>query len=125
MNSVYAGGIASRIASQSAHGICIASRARSVSRNQLSPAIAAVDILGTWLRKRSAQVQSRAIDKITAEVVNNPGLAADLLERYNPATAAARRKMLTQKYGVRAATLLNTLDEADNEDPVLDAVEGK
>lgn len=103
----------------------IASRARSVSRNQLSPAIAAVDILGTWLRKRSAQVQSRAIDKITAEVVNNPGLAADLLERYNPATAAARRKMLTQKYGVRATTLLNTLDEADNEDPVLDAVEGK
>lgn len=103
----------------------IASRARSVSRNQLSPAIAAVDILGTWLRKRSAQVQSRAIDKITAEVVNNPGLAADLLERYNPATAAARRKMLTQKYGVRATTLLNTLDEAENEDPVLDAVEGK
>lgn len=103
----------------------IASRARSVSRNQLSPAIAAVDILGTWLRKRSAQVQSRAIDKITAEVVNNPGLAADLLEKYNPATAAARRKMLTQKYGVRATTLLNTLDEAENEDPVLDAVEGK
>lgn len=103
----------------------IASRARSVSRNQLSPAIAAVDILGTWLRKRSAQVQSRAIDKITAEVVNNPGLAADLLERYNPATAAARRKMLTQKYGVRATTLLNTMDEAENEDPVLDAVTEK
>lgn len=100
----------------------IASRARSVSRGQLSPTIAAVDILGTWLRKRSAQVQSRAIDQITAAVVNNPGMAADLLERYNPATAAARRKMLTQKYGVRATSLLNTLDEAENEDPVLDAI---
>jgi hypothetical protein len=103
----------------------IASRARSVSRGQLSPMIAGVDILGTWLRKRSAQVQSRAIDQITAAVVNNPGMAADLLERYNPATAAARRKMLTQKYGLRATTILNVLDEAENEDPVLDAVEGR
>lgn len=102
----------------------IASRARSVSRNQLSPVIAAVDILGTWLRRRSAQVQSRAIDTITAAVVNNPGLAADLLEKYNPATAAARRRMLTQKYGVRATTLLNVLDDAENEDPVVDAVTG-
>lgn len=101
----------------------IASRARSVSRGQLSPAIAAVDILGTWLRRRSAQVQSRAIDAITASVVNNPGLAADLLEKYNPATAAARREMLTQKYGVRATTLLNVLEEAEDEDPVLEAVQ--
>lgn len=102
----------------------IASRARSVSRNQLSPVIAGVDILGTWLRRRSAQVQSRAIDAITAAVVNNPGLAADLLEKYNPATAAARRAMLTQKYGVRATTLLNVMEEAENEDPVVDAVTG-
>lgn len=103
----------------------IASRARSVSRSQLSPSIAAVDILGTWLRRRSAQVQSRAIDTITAAVVNNPGLAADLLEKYNPATAAARRRMLTQKYGVRATTLLNVLDEAENDDPVLSAIAGE
>lgn len=101
----------------------IASRARSVSRGQLSPTIAGVDILGTWLRRRSAQVQSRAIDAITASVVNNPGLAADLLAKYNPATAAARRAMLTQKYGVRATTLLNILDEAENDDPLLSAIE--
>ena len=101
----------------------IASRARSVSRGQLSPTIAGVDVLSTWLRRRSAQVQSRAIDAITASVVNNPGLAADLLEKYNPATAAARRQMLTQKYGVRATTLLNILDEAENEDPLLSAIE--
>lgn len=103
----------------------LASRARSVSRGQLSPVIAVVDVLGTWLRRRSAQVQSRAIDAITAAVVNNPGLAADLLEKYNPATAAARRKMLTQKYGVRATTVLNIIEEAEEEDPVLDAVEDK
>lgn len=100
----------------------IASRVRSVNRGQLSPTIAVVDVLGTWLRGKSAQVQARAIDQITSAVVNNPGLAADLLEKYNPATAAARRAMITQKYGVRAATLLNILGEAENEDPVLDAV---
>ena len=100
----------------------ISSRARSVTRGQLSPTIAVVDILGTWLRRRSAQVQSRTIDQITALVVNNPGMAADLLEKYNPATAAARRKMLTQKYGLRVTTLLNILDDAENEDPVVDAV---
>ena len=101
----------------------IASRARSVNRGQLSPTIAVVDVLGTWLRGKSAQVQSRAIDQLTSAVVNNPGLAADLLQKYNPADAAARRAMLTQKYGMRVGTLLNVLDEAENEDPVLDAVQ--
>jgi hypothetical protein len=102
----------------------IASRARSVNRGQLSPTIAVVDVLSTWLRNKSAQVQSRAIDNLASTVVNNPGMAADLLEKYNPATAAARRAMLTQKYGVRATQLLNVLDEAENEDPVVDAVSG-
>lgn len=101
----------------------LASRARSVSRNVLSPTVAGVDILGTWLRKRSAQVQSRAIDQITAAMVNNPGLAADLLERYNPATAAARRRMLTQKYGVRITSVLNAMEEAENDDPLTEALQ--
>lgn len=101
----------------------VASRGRSVSRGQLSPAIAGIDLLATWLRRRSAQMQSRNIDKITALVVNNPGMAADLLERYNPATAGAYRAMLTQKYGVRATQLLNMLDEAEQEDPLLSAME--
>lgn len=101
----------------------VASRVRSVNRGQLSPTIAVVDVVSTWLRGKSAQVQARAIDQITAAVVNNPGLAADLLQKYNPADAAARRAMLTQKYGMRIGSLLNVLDEAENEDPVLDAVQ--
>lgn len=108
-------------ASMTASGL--ASRGRSVSRGQLSPTIAVVDVVSTWLRRKSAQVQSRAIDQIIAEAINNPGMAADLLERYNPATAGAYHRMMTQKYGVRASTLLNLLDEAANDDPVLDAVQ--
>ncbi len=101
----------------------VASRARSVNRGQLSPTIAVVDVLSTFLRRRSSQVQARAIEQVTSEVINNPGLAADLLERFNPATADAHRRMLTQKYGVRASTLINMLDDTQSEDPVLEALQ--
>lgn len=101
----------------------IASRARSVNRGQLSPGIAAVDLASTWLRNKSKQIQSRAIDTLTSAAVNNPGLAADLLERFNPADYAAKRRMLSQKYGVRATQLLNLLDETQQpDDPVKDAI---
>jgi hypothetical protein len=81
-----------------------------------------VDLMGTWLRRRTAQFQSQTIDKIASAVVNNPGMAADLLEQYNPATRPAFRAMITQKYGVRGTQILNILDELENEDPVQDAV---
>ncbi len=104
----------------------IASRARSVTRGVLSPTVAAVDVIATWLRGRAAQVQSRAIDTIASAVVNNPDLAADLLEKYNPADYAARRRLVTQKYGVRATQLLNLLDEAhaesEGQDPLVNAI---
>lgn len=90
----------------------IASRARSVKRGQMSLSIASIDVLSTWLRNKSAQVQSRAIDALAAQVVNNPGLAADLLEKHNPAPWAQRRHLLTQKYGARIGNLLTILDEA-------------
>jgi hypothetical protein len=106
-------------------GASVASRARSVSRNQLSPVIAGVDLLGTYLRRRTAQMQGAAIDQLTAEVINNPGLAADLLERYNPATAGAYRARLVEKYGVRIPTVLSALEESEEgSDPLLDAIGG-
>lgn len=104
----------------------LASRARSVSRGQLSPVIAGVDILSTWMRNKGKQVQARAIDSLAAQVVNNPGLAADLLERFNPADYAMRRQMLTQKYGARVGQLLTMLDEANegDDDPLKTETEG-
>jgi hypothetical protein len=94
----------------------VASRFRSVNRGVLSPQIALIDVAATYLRNRSAQVQSRAIDELTSTVVNNPNLAADLLEAYNPADYAAKRRMITQKYGARATQVLNLLDEAHDDD---------
>lgn len=102
----------------------LASRARSVSRGVLSPGIALIDVAATWLRRRSAQVQSRAIDELASTVFNNPGMAADLLDAFNPADYAAKRRMIAQKYGARANQVLNLLDEAQGEDETTDAVMG-
>ncbi|ATI40895.1 hypothetical protein CBW24_02015 [Pacificitalea manganoxidans] len=106
----------------------LASRARSVNRGQLSPTIAIVDVASTWLRNKSKQVQARAIDELAAKAVNDPEFAAALLEKHNPATAAARGRMLTQKYGLRWPTLVNNLeDDEDDEDddPLLNAIRRK
>lgn len=94
----------------------IASRARSVKRGQMSPVIASIDLLSTYLRNKSTQVQARAIDTLAAQVVNNPGLAADLLEKFNPADFAVKKQMLTQRYGARVSQVLTLLDAANNED---------
>ncbi|RLP27888.1 hypothetical protein [Mesorhizobium sp. YM1C-6-2] len=91
----------------------IASRARSVSRHQLSPTIAVVDVVSTWLRNKSKKVQSRAIDELASAAFNNPELAADLLEKFNPADYATKRQMITQKYGLRGTQLFNWLDDDD------------
>ncbi|WAX96637.1 hypothetical protein N7E70_007185 [Aminobacter sp. NyZ550] len=102
----------------------IAARARSVNRGQMSLSIAVVDVAAMWLRGRSAKVQARAIDTMASAAFNNPGMAADLLEKFNPADLAAKRRRILQKYGVRATQVLNLLDEIQSEDPVLDAVQG-
>jgi len=99
----------------------LASRARSVSRHQLSPTIAVVDVVTTWLRNKSKKVQGRAIDELASAAFNNPELAADLLEKFNPADFAAKRQMITQKYGVRGTQLFNWLDD---DDELMDAIDG-
>lgn len=102
----------------------IASRMRSVNRGQMSGQIALVDLAATWIRRRSADMQKGAIQNLTDAVINDPRLAADLLSEYNPATYAAKRAMIFQKYGVRANQVLNVLDEVHGEegDPVVAAV---
>lgn len=103
----------------------IASRVRSVHRSQMSPAIAGIDLLSTYLRRRALQARTRAIDTLASAVVNNPGLAADLLEQFNPADYAAKRRQLFQKYGTRATQVLNLLDEAQGpQDDTMDAING-
>lgn len=102
----------------------IASRVRSVNRGVLSAHVAIIDGVATWLRGRTKQVQARAIDTLASSVVNNPNLAADLLEKYNPADFAAKRRMITQKYGVRATQVLNLIDEANGSDETVDAIKG-
>lgn len=102
----------------------IASRIRSVNRGQLSPAIAGIDLIATYLRRKSAQIQSSSISKLRDEVIQNPEMAARLLEDYNPATFAAKRRELQSAYGARGSEAVKLLDEAHDEEqrPVAAAV---
>lgn len=94
----------------------VASRIRSVERGQLSPTIAGIDLISTYLRRKKAGVMSQAIDRITSEVVNDPELAAVLLEKYNPAERVAKRRLLTQKFGARGSYIANLLDESQRDE---------
>lgn len=94
----------------------ISSRIRSVHRGQLSPTIAGIDLLATYLRRKSAQIQSGTISRLRDEVVQNPELAARLLEDYNPATYSAKRRELQTAFGARATTAIRLFDEAHDEE---------
>lgn len=102
----------------------IASRVRSINRGQLSPAVAGIDLIATFLRRRSAQIQRGAIERLQDEVIQSPELAARLLEDYNPATYAAKRRELLTVGGVRATEAVKLFDEAHDEEqrPVAAAV---
>lgn len=82
----------------------ISSRLRSVHRGQLSPTIAGIDLLATYLRRKSARIQSGSISRLRDEVVQNPELAARLSEDYNPATYSAKRQELHTAFEARATT---------------------
>jgi hypothetical protein len=107
----------------------IVSDFRSIQRKTMSLPVATVGLLTNWLAKKSAQIQSGAIQTLAAQVVNNPGLAADLLEKFNPADYAARRQMLTQKYGARVGNLLAAIgpdsEEANEDDEMKEAIGGR
>lgn len=105
----------------------VASRLRSVNRGQLSPMIALVDLGSTYLRRRAASGRAQFIDQLTTAAINNPGLAADLLEKFNPADMAAKRAMITQKYGARIGSLVNAFanDQENQDEDMLDAIGGE
>lgn len=92
---------------------------RAQQRGVLSAPVIAARWATMFLRGRSRQVQARAIEAMATAAVNNPGLAADLLEKFNPAEYAASRRMLLQKYGVRVGPMMEALD-ALNEDAQAD-----
>jgi hypothetical protein len=102
----------------------LASSARSMSHGYLTPTTAAIYHVSGWLRHKSAAMQQSAVQNLKDAVINNPEMAADLLTEYNPATYAAKRTMILQKYGVRANQVLNVLDEMHDEtsDPVKGAL---
>jgi hypothetical protein len=94
----------------------ISSSIRSVNQGRSSPMSEFLYQAQGKLRQMSAKAQKGAIDDLTNKVINNPGLAADLLEKYNPVDFAAKGRMISQKYGLRTSAFFNALDEDNDPD---------
>lgn len=95
----------------------ISARFRAVQQGRASLPVTGVSLAADFLRRARLAGKRESVDRIMAEAVNNPGLAADLLERHNPADFAAKRRMVTQKYGQRLTALFNALDEDEDAAP--------
>lgn len=104
-------------------GATVSSRIRSVKEGRTSLPYFTTSLAGDLLRRYRLAGKKDAVEKMMAEAVNNPGLAAELLAKHNPADFAAKRRMLTQKYGQRITSLFTALDEDD--DPVVGAAAAK
>lgn len=109
-------GTAQQLFSRGFDARSVSSSLRSVNQGRSSITSEFLYQAQGMLRQRSARMQSKAIEDLTNQVINNPGLAADLLERFNPADFAARNRMITQKYGLRGSTFFNMLDEEQDPD---------
>lgn len=105
----------------------IASRMRSVNHGQLSPTIAVIDVLSTFLRNRAGKVQAKAIDEMLACAINDPEFAAALLHKHNPADEAAMKRAFLGKFGVRVPTVANILagDDSDYDDPFVQLMDAR
>lgn len=77
----------------------ISGRFCSVHRGRLSPTIAGIDLLATYLRRKTAQIRSGTFSRLRGEVVQNPELVARRLEDCNPATYSAKRRKLQTTFG--------------------------
>jgi hypothetical protein len=109
-------GTAQQLFSRGFDARSVSSSIRSVNQGRSSITSEFLYQAQGWLRQRSAKTQGKAIEDLTNQVINNPGLAADLLERFNPADFAARSRMISQKYGLRTSAFFNALDEDTDPD---------
>jgi hypothetical protein len=109
-------GTAQQLFSRGFDARSVSSSLRSVNQGRSSIASEFLYQAQGMLRQRSARMQARAIEDLTNQVINTPGMAADLLERFNPADFAARGRMISQKYGLRNSMFFNLLDEDQEPD---------
>lgn len=91
----------------------LSSRFRSANEGRTSKQYFAISIATELARKATRKSSAEAINRVMAEAVNDPSLAAALLEKHNPADIAKASKMLTQKWGGRISNITSLLDEPE------------
>lgn len=91
----------------------LASRIFAVERGVVSPAFAAVNVIGIMARKATKNAQVAAVNQAIDRALLDPDWAAQLLKENNPANRAALQRSAKGWMGNEAATLVDLL----NDDP--------
>lgn len=96
----------------------IASRVFAVERGVVSPGFAALNVVGIMARKATKAAQVKAVNMAIDKALTDPDWAAQLLKENNPANRAALAKGARAWMGNQASTLINMMDDTE-EDPIV------
>lgn len=89
----------------------LASRIFAVERGVVSPAFAAVNVIGIMARKATRNAQVAAVNQAIDRALLDPDWAEKLLRENNPANRAALARSAKGWMGNEAGTLLDMLDD--------------
>lgn len=96
-----------------------ASRIFAVERGVVSPAFAAVNVIGIMARRATKNQQIQAVNNVIDRALLDPQFAAALLRENNPANRAALARSAKGWLGNQTAAVLDLLEEKD---PTTDAI---
>lgn len=96
-------------------GETIASRVFAVERGVVSPAFAALNVVGIMARKATKSAQVAAVNAAVDKALLDPDFAAALLKENNPANRAALARSAKGWMGNEASTLVDMLKSDDAE----------
>lgn len=100
------------------------SRGYAYMRGQISGTYLATSIMAVMARRAVRKAQDKAIETLTDKALLDPEIAAQLLKENNPANRAAMARKAKAWFGNEAATIINMLNEDEDEDPVVRAARG-
>lgn len=98
------------------------SRFYAYKRGQTSLGFMVTALASVAARRAVRGAQTEAIEKLLDRALLDPDLAKQLLTENNPANRAAMNRTAKAFLGNEASTIVNALADADDQDPVRDAV---
>lgn len=92
------------------------SRTYAWMRGQVSGTYLATSIAAVVARRAVRGARSEAIERLTDKVLLNPDIAVQFLKDNNPANRAALARKAKGWFGNEASTIVNLMNEGDDDD---------